>query len=300
MIAARTSAQQFDVPLAFDSVEELCRSSEVDAVLVATPNACHLRDVLIALKCGKPVLCEKPMAMHAGQCEQMVEAAQKAGLLLGVAQVFRFEESTAWLQRQISSGKIGRPVFARSDFCFSVGAQHQRSWIQNADVAGGGPIADVGVHCIDSLRFVLQDEVLRVSAFSTSDDRSGTVESSATLSLEFKQGTTASVFVSFRADYRTPIEIIGNSGVLRADDALSVDKPVTIELRCSGKLVQTEEVSNQLAYARQVEAFASAIEGKGAFPVPGQDGWQNQEVLDAAYRSAKSGRAEVVRQVVPA
>src|SRR6266568_742247 len=70
---AHESARQYDIPLAFDSVEELCRSSQVDAVFVATPNTSHLEDVLIAAKSGKAILCEKPMAMNAEQCREMVE-----------------------------------------------------------------------------------------------------------------------------------------------------------------------------------------------------------------------------------
>ena len=90
---AQESARKYEIPLAFDSAEGLCRSPQVDAVFVATPNACHLQDVLIAAACGKPILCEKPMGISANQCQQMVEAARKAKVLLGVAQVFRFEDS---------------------------------------------------------------------------------------------------------------------------------------------------------------------------------------------------------------
>src|SRR5580704_14655393 len=82
---AQASARQYDIPLAFDSAEKLCRSTQVDAVFVATPNACHLQDVLVAAACGKPVLCEKPMAINAEQCQQMVEAARAARVLLGIA-----------------------------------------------------------------------------------------------------------------------------------------------------------------------------------------------------------------------
>src|SRR6266403_5590401 len=107
---AQESARRFNIPLAFDSAEELCRSSEVDAVFVTTPNACHLSDVLLAIRCGKPVLCEKPMGISASECQKMVEAAHGAGLLLGVAQVFRFEESTAWLRQRVADGDIGRVI----------------------------------------------------------------------------------------------------------------------------------------------------------------------------------------------
>jgi predicted dehydrogenase len=292
MSKARASAQQYGIPLAFDSAEELCRSPEVDAAFVATPNAYHLADVLLAIKCGKPVLCEKPMAVNADECRRMVEAARRANVLLGVAQVFRFEDSTARLRERIAAGQIGKVIFARSEFSFSASAGHPRTWINDPAVAGGGPIADVGVHCVDALRYILQDEVIKVSARGISDSKSGAME--AALTLEFSHGTLGTVLASFRAEYRTPVEFVGETGVLRADDGLSVERPVTLELRRGESVVETESVSNRYAYARQVEAFAAAVEAKAAFPVPGEEGWQNQEVLDAAYRSLKSGRTEDV------
>ena len=291
---ARQSAEQYNIPFAFDSTERLCQSPEVDAVFVATPNALHLPDVLAAIRCGKPVLCEKPMGINAGECQQMVEAARQAKVLLGVAQVFRFEDSTAWLRDQIARGRIGKPVFARSEFSFAAGPRHPRAWIRDQGIAGGGPVADVGVHCIDMLRFILQDEIVRVYAQGSFDPDSGDVETAATLLLEFSRGTLGTVMVSFRAEYRTPVEVVGTNGTLRGDDALSVDKPVTLELRRGGAVAETQTVSNAFAYTRQVEAFAAAVEGKAAFPVPGEEGWQNQLILDAAYRSMRNGKAEAV------
>jgi predicted dehydrogenase len=93
------------------------------------------------------------------------------------------------------------------------------------------------------------------------------------------------------------LEIVGDAGVLRADDALNVERPVKLEMWREGQRVAEETVSNQLAYARQVDAFAAAVEGREVFPVPGQEGWQNQIILDAAYRSLASGKSEEVRTV---
>lgn len=299
MAKAKASAAEYKIPFAFDSGVELCQSREVDAVLVSTPNSSHLSDVLIAIQAKKPVLCEKPMAMNANECQQMVEAARTAGVLLGVAQVFRFEDSTARLRARVAGGQIGRPVFARSEFSYD-GRNHARTWLTNAAVSGGGPVADVGVHCIDALKYILNDEVTRVSARGFSDLDSGDVEAAAVLSLEFGRGTLGMVAVSTRSEYRTPIEFVGETGVLRADDGLNVERPISLQLRRNGNVVETELVSNQYAYARQVDMFADAVEGKGEFPVPGEIGWQNQEILDAAYRSMKSGRVEDVTQVAAA
>jgi predicted dehydrogenase len=93
------------------------------------------------------------------------------------------------------------------------------------------------------------------------------------------------------------MEFVGEGGVLRADDGLNVERPITINLRRDNSVVETEVVSNKYAYARQVDMFAAAVRGEAAFPAPGEEGWQNQEILDAAFRSLKSGRAEQVERV---
>jgi predicted dehydrogenase len=296
---AREAAAQYAIPHVFASTEELSRCSEVDAVLVTTPNACHLKDVLTAVAAGKPVLCEKPMGMDADECRQMVEAARNAGVLLGVAQVFRFAESTARFRERVAAGDIGRPIFARAEFSYP-GAGHARTWLYNRAIAGGGPIADVGVHCVDALRYILQDEPRLVSALGRPDGRclgvgqSGDVEAAAVITLEFRRGTLATALVSTRAHYRTPLEIVGDAGVLGAGDALNVERPIKLELWRDGRRVAEETVSNQLAYARQADSFAAAVEGREVFPVPGEEGWQNQLILDAAYRSLSSGKSEEV------
>jgi len=288
---AQDSARPYGISFAFGSPAELCRCPEVDAVFVATPNACHLEDVLLALECGKPVLCEKPMGVSAQQCKQMLEAARKAGLPLGVAQVFRFAESAIRMRERLRSGQIGNPIFARCEFSYD-GMQHPRQWINDPSLAGGGPIADVGVHCIDVLRFVLRDEVASIYACGLPEP-SGQMESAAALTLRFCRGTLGAVLVSKRVAYRTPLEFVGEAGTLRADDGLSVDRPVRLELLRKGA-VETEEVTNDLAYARQVDAFAAAVEGRAEFAAPAEEGWRNQLVIDAAYRSLKTGRSEQI------
>jgi len=296
-VKAAGSARQFNIPHAFTSVEELCRHPEVDAVFVTSPNFLHLADVLTAVAAGKPVLCEKPMGMNAGECKQMVEAARKANVVLGVAHVFRFEDGTARFREQLAADMVGRPVFARSEFCFQAGKEHPRKWIKDRSMAGAGPLFDIGVHCIDTLRYILQDEVTRVSARAVMDRPPSTVELSCAMVMEFARGTLASVLVSYTAEYRTPLEIVAQRGVMRAEDALTVEHPISIEVRRPGAPVETETVSNHLAYIRQVDAFADAVERGSPFPCSGEDGWQNQEILDSALRSMQSGRTEDVPQV---
>ena len=148
---------------AYDTPDALCASPEVDAIFVASPDALHLEHVLVAVRHGKPVLCEKPMAMNAGQCRQMLSAAERAKVPLGIAQNFRFERSVNRLREIVAARTIGKPLLAHAEFHYFV-KNHARMWITDASLACGGPVGDVGVHCIDSLRYILQDEVSAVYA----------------------------------------------------------------------------------------------------------------------------------------
>ncbi len=289
------SAEEYGIPRAFSSTEELCSSEEVDAVFVTSPDALHYFDVLCAIEHGKPVLCEKPMAMNGREAAEMVTAAEAAGVLLGVAHVFRFEQSTRRFRERIAAGDIGRPVLARAEFCYSV-AGHGRKWINDPELACGGPIADVGVHCLDALRFVLQDEVVSVQTEAVTDEASRPFESAAVISLAFGSGAIGAVSVSTRSDYRTVLEVIGEEGTLTACDGLNVERPLVIEFsRGTGSGdAEYEEMTNLDAYSKQVDAFAAAIESETVFEVPGREGLINQLILDAAYSSWKSGQRESI------
>lgn len=286
---ARQSGLQYDVALTFDSVDDLCRHPDVDAVFVATPNVCHLNDVLTAARHRKAILCEKPMAMNAAECRQMVDAARSAGVKFGVAQVFRFEDSVRHIRHVVESGHLGDIALARAEFAYP-GRNHARTWINDRSI-GGGTVADVGVHCIDALRFILQDEVVRVQALTASDAESGEVDASGALAMQFSRGTLATVMVTMRADYRTPLELVGSHGALTADNAFTVDAPLNIQVQQKDKPAQSLQFCNADAYSRMLDSFSAWVEGTADFIAPGEEGLRNQMVVDAAYESARSGCA---------
>jgi predicted dehydrogenase len=288
----QAEASRFGIDHVFPSTEELCKCPDVDAVFVTSPNAMHLADVLTAIRYGKPVLCEKPMALNVVEAEQMTAAADQSKILLGIAQCFRFEESVRRIRESVQRQEIGRVLSIRSDFTFP-GVVSPRRWLHDSSISGGGPIADVGVHCVDTMRYILGDEPERVFAETVSDEHSGSVEASAQLTLKFLSGVVGSSFISFRAPYQTPLTIIGTEGTIYAHDGLTVDHPVVIERRKMGP-AETEVVSNADIYGRQVDAFSSAIEDGIPFPVRAEEGLQNQRILDALYRSANSGREEKI------
>ena len=276
---------------AFASAEELCSSPEVDAVFITSPDALHRDDADMAFRYGKAVLCEKPLAMNAGQAAEMETAAQQAGLLFGVGQNFRFNRSLEFLREAIAHGRIGTPQLAHAQYSY-MGTLAPRTWITDPSLACGGPIADVGVHCIDSLRFILSAEVKSINVLASRDERSGEVEATASMQMEMAGGIFANVTATARAPYRTLLEVTGSDGVLIAENGLTVDRPVEITLRKGGELVETYTVANDDGYVRMIDAFTRAFRGEESFSPTGADGVINQRILDAAFRSWHSGLRE--------
>ena len=265
---ARESAREFGIEHAFTSTAALCACPDVDAVFIATPDAMHLADVLEAVRHRKPVLVEKPIAMNATEARQMVDAARSASVLLGVAHVMRFEQSVRWFRERVASGVVGKAVLARAAFVAPL-LVSARTWINDPRLATGGPLADVGVHCFDTLRYVLGDEVQSVMAQAHHDSH-WVVEASGTALFQFTGGTLATMSVSARAPYQTLLEIIGEDGILSAANALNVEHPISLELRRGFEVIEKTEVLNERVYTAQVEAFAAAVEAGQPFEVPGE------------------------------
>lgn len=289
---AQENAKQFSIR-SFETDEALCASPDIDAVFIASPDALHLPDVLLAAKHGKHILCEKPLGMSAAEVEQMIAAANKAGVKLGVAQNMRYYRSLAQVRDWINAGRIGKPLVAHSQFSYSA-ERSPREWIYDPALACGGPIGDVGVHCIDALRFTLQTDVASVSTEAHGDAESGAVESYAALALTLTSGAVAAVTVTTRASYRSYIEVTGENAIILCENALTVDHPVEVVLRKGEKILESVTVTNADAYALMLDGFSQWIEGKGSYLAPAADGLRNQRVLDAAYKSWREGKRETI------
>ncbi len=291
---AAANARQYSVQ-AFSSAEALCASAEIDAVFVTAPDALHLPLVLLALEHGKPVLCEKPLGMNAPEVEQMLAAAKAAGLRLGVAQNMRYNRSLELMREWIAAGRIGRPALAHAQFCYAAGGS-PRQWIYDPALACGGPIGDVGIHCIDALRFVLESRVAAVNTLARADAESAPVEAYAAIGVDFSCGAMGAVTVSTRGAYRSLVEVSGETGAIVSQFGMTVETDVDVELWQEGRVADRKTVSNGDGYSRMLDAFSDWIEGRGEFRAPAADGLHNQQVLDAAYRSWRTGERQALSQ----
>jgi len=290
---AQASASQFSIPLVFDTPEALCASPEIDAVFIVSPDALHLPHVLLAAKHGKAILCEKPLALNTGEVEQMLAAAKAAGVPFGVAQNMRYNRSLDVIRKWIAEGRIGKPQLAHSQFSYSAEGS-PRTWIYDPTLATGGPIGDVGIHCIDALRFVLGTDVTAVTTLAHKDEGSGEVESHAVIALDLASGTMAAVTVTTRASYRSVVEVTGETGVILCENGLTVDHPVDVVHRRGAEIITSETVSNADAYSLMLDGFSAWVEGRGTYLAPASDALHNQRVLDAAYQSWREGKKQSI------
>src|SRR5271157_6145267 len=226
---ARANAKDYSIPLVFETPEALCASPEVDAVFIVSPDALHLPHVLLATMYGKAILCEKPLALNAGEVEEMLAASKAAGVVLGVAQNMRYNRSLGFIRQWIAEGRIGKPVLAHSQFSYSAEGS-PRTWIYDPALACGGPIGDVGIHCIDALRFVLGSRVAAVNALARVDAASAPLEAYAAIGLDFTRSAVGTVTVSTRGAYRSHVEVTGEAGAIVSVNGLTVDRDVDVVL----------------------------------------------------------------------
>jgi len=279
---AEEIAEEFGAPAWYDSVDDLLGDPEVDVVHVATPVYLHREFVLRAAEAGKHVLCEKPMALNAGEAEEMVRACREAGVVLMVAFVLRFHPGLLVVRDLL--GRIGRPVLARTQL-LKYTPREPGSWRLDPKLSGGGVLMDIGSHALDLLCFLF-GEVEAVWADAANRAFDWPVEDTARVGLRFRGGGFGEIFVSFGVPRMGKfLEVYGTEGSLFVE----ADPPHTQGWRIEvGDEVR--EVPSADLYMELVEHFGRVVEGEEEPLAPGETGWYNMKVLNAAYRSAREGR----------
>lgn len=155
--AARALADKFGIRHATDDFHALCADPDIDAVTIASANVVHAAQAIEALKHGKHVFCEKPIAMNAEEARAMAEAARTSGKVHQVAFTFRYNYGLRELRRRIAAGDIGKPFFARIQYdrWEGLAAGWKSSWREKKETAGAGMLFDLGSHLFDITHHVL-------------------------------------------------------------------------------------------------------------------------------------------------
>ncbi|MFK0008011.1 Gfo/Idh/MocA family protein [Paenarthrobacter sp. NPDC090520] len=161
---------EYNIPHALPRWEDMIELEDLDAVSIAVPTFLHAPIAIASLERGLHVLSEKPIARNAVEGQQMVDAARKAGRVLDVAFNHRRRGDIQALKKVIDDGTLGRPYYAKASWLRRQGIPMLGSWFTNPALAGGGPLADIGVHVLDyALHLLGEPKVLAVSASTHSE-----------------------------------------------------------------------------------------------------------------------------------
>ena len=288
---AEAAARELGFPKAYASYEALLADKEIEAVYIPLPNHLHAEWVMKAADAGKHVLCEKPFALNASEAEKAIRHAERAGVLVMEAFMYRHHPQWKHAREIIKAGEIGE--IATIHTLFSYMNMDPRN-IRNILEVGGGAIPDIGCYAVSSARFLLGREPTRVLSLVRRDPALKT-DILSTGILDF--GGARSVFtVTTQSHPAQSVEALGSGGLLAIHLPFNAypDTPMHISVTTG---LGTREIALPATdqYVEMFEGFSRAVRGEGPVPTPPQDAIDNMKVLDALFRSEKSESWEAVK-----
>ena len=287
---AQEAARKLGIPKAYGSYEELLRDPEVEAIYNPLPNHLHVPWTIKAAEAGKHVLCEKPLSMDADEAMTLLPVRDRTGVKMGEA--FMVKTHPQWLRTReiIRSGGIGE---LRAAMCVFSYFNRDPKNVRNKVEWGGGGLLDIGCYPITMSRFIFDEEPLRVSGKLERDPEWGT-DRLASAILEFRVGQSTFVCGTQMAYYQR-MHFLGTAGRVEIEIPWNApnDRPCRIFVGdLMGGTPKTEEFLACDQYTIQGDEFSRAIRGERDVPVPIEDAIGNMSVIDAIFRSAKSGQWE--------
>jgi predicted dehydrogenase len=288
---AQEAARDLGMPKAYGSYEELLADREIEAVYIPLPNHMHAEWTKKAADAGKHVLCEKPFAMDAGEAEGAIAHAKRKGVLVMEAFMYRFHPQWKRAQEIVRAGEIGEVTSVNTIFSYML---KDPTNIRNILPAGGGGIPDIGCYAVSSARFLIGREPLRVISLVHRDPELKT-DILASGILDF--GTARSIFtVGTQSHPWQRVDVLGSGGEIAIHLPFNaypdVSLQVTVTTGLGSRNIFTPACDQ---YVEMFEAFSRAVREGSPAPTPPQDAIDNMKVLDALFRSEKSGTWEKVK-----
>lgn len=293
---AAAVARDLGIDKAYGSYAELLADPEIDAIYNPLPNNLHVDLTLEAAAAGKPVLCEKPIAVNAADAERLrvLEGSGDGKVPVMEAFMVRFHPQWLWVREQVRAGALGE---LRAIQCFFSYNNRDPQNIRNKPETGGGALLDIGCYPTVISRFLFESEPERVFALIERDPDFGT-DRLASAILDFGDGRRSDFTVSTQVTAYQRLHAVGTKARLEIE--IPFNAPPGGETRIfidegakpGDSLRKTHSISACDQYAEQCDAFARVVMGEAELPYGVEDAIQMMRILDALFRSGDSGRWE--------
>ena len=281
---------------ASDEYERCLANPEVSAIYVASPPGEHAPYAIAAARAGKHVLCEKPLAATTRQSQRMVEAHRRSGTFLMTAYRKYFEPACLHLKHLIANGDLGSVDVIHTTFSELYQPGKSTPWLVNPKLAGGGPLMDLGVYCVNTIRWLIDADPVRVSASAWRHDHKKfrNVEEGIQFRLEFPSGPFLQASATYSAALSSFIWIQGTRGWLLLAPAFPFDEERRLTGKVAGQLIERRfKVIDE--FAAELDAFALAIQSGAPPQADGLEGHRDMVIMEAIYHAARSGRTVKIR-----
>ena len=298
---ARTAGERWDVPWTTD-VDELVAREDIDAVTISTPSGLHPSQAMAALRHGKHVLVEKPLALSNDDARAVVDEARDRGLVAATVSQRRFEPVVQAIRDTVAGGALGRISLIVAEGFYHRPQSYYDSAAWRGTVAlDGGVLMNQAIHTVDLLRWI-GGPVESVAGHVATIGHRIEAEDTATVSLRFSNGALGAILATTCAATERPVElrIHGERGHIRlvgeeAAEWAVPDLPAPVAAEADGAegvgATSATWGTNAVGYVRQYTDFISAIRDRRAPAVTAADGAAAVEIVLAAYESSRSGQA---------
>ena len=266
----------------YDNFDEIGGNPDIHIIYVVLPNSMHREFVVRAAKAGKHVICEKPMALTTDECDEMIDACKSANRLLSIGYRLHFEPHNLEmmrLRREKVFGGVTRMVAEN-------GLKDVKGWRIDKELAGGGPLMDVGIYCVQGVRYTTGQEPVAVTAkegAKKDKKKFAEVEESLTWEMEMPDGAIAKCKTSYSEELNV-LRAEAEKGWFEISPAYEYEG---IKGSTSNGKMNFPQINQQ---AKQMDDFAQAIMQKRPTPVPGEMGRQDVKILNAIYEAMETGR----------
>jgi predicted dehydrogenase len=283
---ANTAAAEFKIPRAYGSYVQLLNDPDIDAVYIPLPNSMHCEWTIKAAEAGKHILCDKPLALNAAECDDMVAAAAANNVRFMEGFMYRFHPQSQRMKALIDEGAIGEVRVIHAGFTFPLTNPENIRLIKEL---GGGSLMDVGCYCVNVARFITEEEPAEV--FATARFREDGLDVSMAGHLRFPSGVTAVFDSGFDVTRRQFYQVAGSEGCIDVSLAfVPADSDTTLVVHRSTSNAEVITIPADDQYRLMVEHFADCVMEERKFRWPATDGRNNMRVVDALYVSAWSGQ----------